>query len=171
MTYSQVWWPIPGIHALHLIHPKCTHTAVNTHKPWTHTRSSGQPFSGSSWGFSALLKGTSVVVLKAERVLYIHSPHLQFLPDRDLNSQVVRWRVRLSNLSRSCWCALTGHQMSLYVEHMACCLCHVLSCLLSVLSHLVTQSLFQLLPLCLKHSEITQNKIKQFYYENHGLFL
>ncbi len=36
-------------------------------------------------------------------------------------------------VSRSCWCALTGPQMSLYVEHMACCWCHVLSCLLSSL--------------------------------------
>ncbi len=42
---------------------------------------------GSSWGFGALLKGTSVVVLKVERALYIHSPHLQFLPARDSNSQ------------------------------------------------------------------------------------
>ncbi len=31
MTYGQVWWPILGICALHLTHPKCTHTAVNTH--------------------------------------------------------------------------------------------------------------------------------------------
>ncbi len=77
---------------------KCTHTVVNTHTPWTHTHtpwthtpSSGQPFMlrrpGSSWGFGALLKGTSVVVLKVERALYIHSPHLQFLPARDSNSQ------------------------------------------------------------------------------------
>ncbi len=44
VTYDQVWWPILGIRALHLTHPKCTHTAVNTHTPWTHTRSSGQPF-------------------------------------------------------------------------------------------------------------------------------
>ncbi len=82
VTYDQVWWPILGICALHLTHPKCTHTAVNTH---THTRSRGQPFMlqcpGSSWGFGALLKGTSAVVLRVERVLYIHSPHLQFLPE------------------------------------------------------------------------------------------
>ncbi len=91
VTCGQVWWPILGICALHLTHPKCTHTAVNTHTPWTHTRSSGQPFMlrrpGSSWGFGDLLKGTSVVVLRMERALYIHSPHLQFLPARDLNSQ------------------------------------------------------------------------------------
>ncbi len=90
-TYDQVWWPTLGICALHLSHPKCTHTAVNTHTPWTHTRSSGQPFMlrrpGSSWGFGALLKGTSVVVLRVERELYIHSPHLQFLPAQDSNSQ------------------------------------------------------------------------------------
>ncbi len=70
-----------------------THTTVNTHThtPWTHTRSSGQPFMlrrpGSSWGSGVLLKGTSVVVLQVERALYIHSLHLQFLPARDSNSQ------------------------------------------------------------------------------------
>ncbi len=31
MTYDQVWWPILRICALYLTHPKCTHTAVNTH--------------------------------------------------------------------------------------------------------------------------------------------
>ncbi len=56
-----------------------THSSEYTHTH-THTHTcSGQPFMlrhpGSSWGFDALLKGTSLVVLKMERVLYIHSPH------------------------------------------------------------------------------------------------
>ncbi len=63
VTYDQVWWPILGICALRLTHPKCTHTAVNTDTTWTHTWSSGQPFMlwrlGSSWQFGVLLKGTS----------------------------------------------------------------------------------------------------------------
>ncbi len=127
MSYSQVWWPIPGIHALHLIHPKCTHTAVNTHKPWTHTRSSGQPFSGSSWGFGALLKGTSVVVLKAERVLYIHSPHLQFLPDRDLNSHdslTCPGPAGVPWLATRCLCMLSTWLV-------VCAMCSPVYCLLS----------------------------------------
>ncbi len=65
-----------------------THSSEHTHTPWTHTRSSGQPFMlrrpGSSWGFGALLKGNSVMVLRVERALYIHS---QFLPAWDSNSQ------------------------------------------------------------------------------------
>ncbi len=91
MTYDQVWWPILWIFALHLTHPKSTHTAVKTHTPWTYTQSSGQPFMlrrpWSSWGFGALLKGTSVVVLRVERALDFHSPHQQFLPARDSNPQ------------------------------------------------------------------------------------
>ncbi len=31
VTYVQVWQPILGICALHLTHPKCTHTAVGSH--------------------------------------------------------------------------------------------------------------------------------------------
>ncbi len=56
--------------------------SAHTHREKTHTQNSGQPFMlrrpGSSWGFGALLKGTSVVVLRA---LYIDSPSLQLLPD------------------------------------------------------------------------------------------
>ncbi len=91
VTYSQSWWPILGICALLLTHPRCTHTQQWTHTHREHTQSSGQSFMlrrpGSSWGFSALLKGTSVVLLKEDRALYIHSPHLQLLPARDSNSQ------------------------------------------------------------------------------------
>ncbi len=56
MYYNQIRWSI--LCALHLTHPKCTHT-----RQWKHTWSSGQPFMlrhpASSWGFGALLKGTS----------------------------------------------------------------------------------------------------------------
>ncbi len=39
-------------------------------------------------------------------------------------------------VSRSCWCARAGHQMSLCVEHMACCLLLVPCALLSIVSPL-----------------------------------
>ncbi len=69
---------------------KCTHTAVNTHTPWTHTQSSGQPFvlrcPGSSWGFSALLQGTSLWYWGWRECSTFTSPH-QFLPAWDSNSQ------------------------------------------------------------------------------------
>ncbi len=45
----------------------------------------------------ALLKGTPVVVLKVERAVYIHSPHLQFLPGPRLKPATFRLWVRLSN--------------------------------------------------------------------------
>ncbi len=67
------------MYSLHLTHPK-----------WTHTRSSGQPCymaPGSSWGFGALLKDTSVVVLKEERALVIHSPTNNPCRTRDSNPQ------------------------------------------------------------------------------------
>ncbi len=85
VTYSQVWWPILRIRALHL--PiQGAHT-----QQWAHTRSSGQLFilrsPGSSWGFSGLLKGTSSWYWRW-RESAVHSlPHRQSLPDRDSNSQ------------------------------------------------------------------------------------
>ncbi len=67
-----------------------THRAANTHtvntqpEQWEAIHAAA---SGSSWGFGALLKGTSVGVSKVERALDVHSLHLQFLPARDSNSQ------------------------------------------------------------------------------------
>ncbi len=60
--------------ALHLTHPSAhTHRAVGS-------QCCGCP--GSSRGFGALFKGlTSVVVMKVERLLFIHSTHRQFLPE------------------------------------------------------------------------------------------
>ncbi len=83
VTYDQVWWPILRICALHLTHPKCTHTAVNTHPEQWAAIYAAAP--GEQLGVRC--KGTSVVVLRVGRVLYIHSSHLQFLPARDSNSQ------------------------------------------------------------------------------------
>ncbi len=65
VTCGQVWWPIFGICA------PAFNPAKYTHTPWTHTRSSGQPYccgaQESSWGFSALLKSLpSIVVLRME---------------------------------------------------------------------------------------------------------
>ncbi len=45
VTCGQIWWPILGICALHL-----THSNAHTHTPWTHTRSSGQPYCCSTRG-------------------------------------------------------------------------------------------------------------------------
>ncbi len=60
------------------INPSKVHTQQWTHTPWTHTQGSGQPFMlrrpGSSWGSGALLKGTSGMVLRVERVLDLLPP-------------------------------------------------------------------------------------------------
>ncbi len=81
----DVTWPSTVTHTLNsgsAFNPSKVHTQwTHTHTPWTHTRSSGQPVlrrPGSRWGFGVLLKGTSVVVLKVERALYIPTPHQQF---------------------------------------------------------------------------------------------
>ncbi len=61
---------------------------MNTHTVNTHTVNTQSMLwrPGSIRGFGVLLKGSSVVVLMVERVLYIYSPpHRQSLPDRDSN--------------------------------------------------------------------------------------
>ncbi len=76
MTCGQVWLPILSICALHLSHPKCTQTAVNTH---THTPAAvGRHLCCGTWvaveWFGALLKGTSFVVLKVEESAVLSLP-------------------------------------------------------------------------------------------------
>ncbi len=92
-------WPSMVTHTRNLFSAfnpsKCTLTAVNTH-PEQWAAMLRRP--GSSWGIGALLKGlTSVVVLKVERALVIHSPHRQFLPDLGIEPATFGLQVQLSN--------------------------------------------------------------------------
>ncbi len=92
-------WPSMVTHTRNLssaFNPsKCTLTAVNTH-PEQWAAMLRRP--GSSWGIGALLKGlTSVVVLKVERALVIHSPHRQSLPDLGIEPATFGLQVQLSN--------------------------------------------------------------------------
>ncbi len=59
--------PYAEFDSMHLTHPKCTHTAVNTHTVNTHPEQWAAIYAAAL----ALLKGTSVVVLRVERELYI----------------------------------------------------------------------------------------------------
>ncbi len=63
------------------IYPSKVHTHISEH---THRQQWAAIY---CCGFGALLKGTSVMALRVERALYIHSPHRQFLLARDSNSQ------------------------------------------------------------------------------------
>ncbi len=62
-----------------------THSSEHTHTVNTHPEQWAAIYAAVPG--EQLLKGTSVVVLRVERELYIHSPHTQFLPARDSNSQ------------------------------------------------------------------------------------
>ncbi len=70
VTYGQVWWPILRICALQFNPFKVhTHSSEHTHTHREHTDTHPEQWAamlrpGSSCGFSALLKGTSVMVLK-----------------------------------------------------------------------------------------------------------
>ncbi len=52
---------------------------------------------GEQLGFGALLKETSVVVLRVERALVNHSPHQQSLPDLRFKPTTFGLQVQLSN--------------------------------------------------------------------------
>ncbi len=93
---------------------KCTHTHTHTQREHTHTMNTHPEqraviyaaAPGSSWGFGDLLKGSSVVVLRVKRALYIHSPHRQSLPARDSNSQPFK-----------VWLWLLGHDRAYLHSH------------------------------------------------------
>ncbi len=72
----------------------------------THTQSSGQPMLwclGSSWEFVALLKGlTSVMVLKLEQMLIIHSPTDNSCRSRGSNPQPQVTSMTLYPLGHDC---------------------------------------------------------------------
>ncbi len=74
--WSEVKWHVVlilRIGALHLTHP-------------------------SVWGFGALLKGLTSVVVLWKRALYIHSPHHQSLPVPRLKPATIQLQIWLSNL-------------------------------------------------------------------------
>ncbi len=79
---------------------KCTHTAVNTHTHREHTP--GAVFSHLCCGARGAAVGSVPCsraprrVLKVERALFIHSPHLQPLPDLRLELTTFLLWVRLS---------------------------------------------------------------------------
>ncbi len=87
VTYNQIRWSI--LCALHLTHPKCTHTAVKTHlEQWAAIYAAAP---GEQLGVRCLTQGHLVVVLRVERAQYIYSLHLQFLPDRESNLQPINY--------------------------------------------------------------------------------
>ncbi len=79
-------WPSMVTHTWNLCSafiPSKVHTHSSEHTPGA----VGSQCSGSSWGIGALLKGTSVVVLRVERALYIHSPTYNSCRTWDSNPQ------------------------------------------------------------------------------------
>ncbi len=91
MTYSQVWWPILGIRALHL--PIQVHTnssehkhTVNTHPEQWSAIYAAAP--GEQLGVRCLAQGHLPCHVTEGGESAVHSlPHWQSLPDRDSNSQ------------------------------------------------------------------------------------
>ncbi len=66
-----------------------THTAVKTHlEQWAAIYAAAP---GEQLGVRYLTQGHLVVVLRVERAQYIYSLHLQFLPDRESNSQPINY--------------------------------------------------------------------------------
>jgi len=65
-------------------YPKCTHTAVNTHpEQWVYIYAAA-PRGSAVGGSVPCSRSPQSWYWGWKRALYIHSPHLQFLPARDL---------------------------------------------------------------------------------------
>ncbi len=77
-------YPSKSAHTQQWVHTH-THThTVNTHlEQWAAIYAAA----GEKLGVQCLAQGHLVMVLKVEKSLYIHSPHLQFMPARDSNLQ------------------------------------------------------------------------------------
>ncbi len=92
VTYSQVWWPILRIRALHLTHQTCTHTqqwtythTVNTHpEQWAGIYAAAP---GEQLGVRCLAQGHLSRGIEGWESSGHSLPHLQFLTARDSNSQ------------------------------------------------------------------------------------
>ncbi len=78
--YGYPYLEFVNIQSAHTQQWKHTHTMNTNPEQWAAI------YSEQLW-FGALLKGTSVVVLRVEKALYIHSPHLKFLAVRYSNPQ------------------------------------------------------------------------------------
>ncbi len=74
-----------------------THSSEHTQTMNTHPEQRAAINAAAPWEFGALLKGTSVAVLRVERVLYMHSHHRQFLLNLRLKLASFRLQDRLSN--------------------------------------------------------------------------
>ncbi len=74
-TYSQIWWPLLEILALHLPIQVHTHSSEHTHREHTHPEQWPAIYAaapGEQLGVRCLAQGHLVMVLKVERALYIH---------------------------------------------------------------------------------------------------
>ncbi len=94
VTYGQIWWPILGIHALHLTHPSAhtqqwTHThTVNTHPEQWAAFYAAAP--GEQLGVRCLAqRHLSRGIEGGESAVHSLPPRLQFLPAWDPNSQTL----------------------------------------------------------------------------------
>ncbi len=89
-TAKYVYVPILGICALQLTHPKCTHTAVNTHTVNTHPEQWAAIYvtaHGEQLGVRCLAQGNLSRGIEGGESAVHSLPHLQFLPARDSNPQ------------------------------------------------------------------------------------